>query len=451
MKRSFSEYFKHEFETDFEVDSRRRLNRAGQVQGIDVSGMDPEMGLSEAEMETGYSLIRELKPNVLRIPDADNERERWLEFAKTQMISPHLVISCEMDLTEAEHLAVDCLRRFGNSDVWSPSRFYEISADLYALSDEAKAEDVLSKTRKLAEIIKKTDPEGMIIIGGMFPNASRWGQAKAVNQKLLENCGDVMDLFGVQVFPEPLNGKDWEDEKDGIEVNCRLAEEIGKTLVRLKNHISQVTGEDRINIAVNGWSFLRDDVRQKKQDGLYYISVQNTLQKYAAWIPLAEAGPLFGNGGLLRREDGVVFGDVFYHSLLLSVPALPVPLEIHEKDDGKKNPVYQWPGLPGSIEGGEIKMVEASAAMSGDGKRLYLLVTNRSPYRRAVLHVRFRGFDKMHPAEAFVLSSKKRLDENDAGNPTRVYCKAVKLRNYRKMDHVNLDIPQCSAVCMLLD
>lgn len=443
MKRSFIEFFKREYQAELEVNSRWRLNSSvDQMTGIDVSGSSK---LNGAQTEKLRGLIRELRPKILRIRGNDADTQGWLRFCREEMICPHLCFACDEAPAEAGKAAAACREGFSASDIWEPKRFYEVMPEL-SLTGGDSAGTMAEQMRNLAGAVRAADPEGTLILGGLFPSGSQRMRAEAWNRLLTEVCGDVMDLLGVSLFPDPVNGRAWDEDADGIEAASALAEEVGAGLMRLKQQLPE-----GMRAAVTGWSFLRDGSPQLRQHGIYYAAVQKALRKAADWIPVAEAGPLFDTGGLMCLEADALFGNVLYHSLKLAVSDLPIVLDVREREAGKAVPVYHWEGLPGSFDGKEIRLADAYASASSDGKRIFLMLSNLSPYRRAVLRIRFTDFPNMHPIEARVLRSKKRLDGNDAAEPERVFCKEVKLRNYRKMDHVNLDIPECSMVCMLLE
>ncbi len=137
--------------------------------------------------------------------------------------------------------------------------------------------------------------------------------------------------------------------------------------------------------------------------------------------------------------------------LLITADDMPLCLEIKDSEYEKACPAYHWEGLPGSFSGADIRLLDGFASRSRDGRKLLLFLTNRTPFRRAVPRIRFYDFPDMHPVRARSLRSANKLDENSPQAPLNVFCKEVKLRKYRNMDHVTLDILQCSTVCMVLE
>ena len=457
MKRSIGDIFKREYEVRLSVNSRDTVSPSSEQQkGIALLSAEEDKIFSSgntAAIEETFALIREVQPEVLRFFAESPAYNRWLSFCSKEGISPHLVFSSDASSEQLRTAAAECVSEMERHDLQQLPRYYEIafSTDGVSLGDDGEINARVMKMKSCAEQLRAADPEGKIILGGITPDSLNAGRAEAWNTVLMEQCAGVMDLLGVTLFPQVPAGRTWNEDSDGIEAGFALAEEIRSTLQRLERQISRTAADSGIRLAVTGWGPLQDDTRQKRQDCLFFSSVYKALRMGRGMIGLFEAGPLFGRNGLLRFEEGKVFGDVFYHNMLITSDDLPVCLEVKEAEYEKPCPAYHYEGLPGTFDGADIKLLDCYASRSTDGKKLYLLLTNRTPFRRAVPRIRFYDLSDMHPAQACSMRSPKRLDENSASAPLNVYCKDVKLRKYRNMDHVTLDILQCSTVCMVLE
>lgn len=457
MKRSIFDIFKREFEVKLAVNGRSgTISGGGQYQGIAMLSKDETAGLAsggDAAAEETFSLIRDLHPKVMRLFAAAPDFDRWLDFCKKEEIFPHIVFPADINRDSLRETVTRCMEQFTPSDLWTPSRFYEIStaADELPFEDDGKLEECAELAKEAGELIKSCDPEAVLILGGLPPMGDHRSKSEIWNSLLLKKCGAVMDMLGVTMKASVLSGRCWSEEEEGIEANSLLAEEFRGALQRLDRQIRENAPDDSVRIAVTGWGFLADGVPQKEQDCVFYSAVYQMLRTGSSQIALNECGPLFGTDGLLTHNNGSVWGNVFYHNMLITALDLEICLKIKEADNEKPCPVYHWDGIPGTFETADIKLLDAYASRSSDGKRLYLLITNRSPFKQAVPRVRFYDLPEMHPLEARILKSKKRMDSNSSDEPEKVFCKEVKLRKYRKMDHVTLEIPPCSTVCMLLE
>ena len=455
MKRSLSDIFKREYEVRLSVSpgdtiapGAERWNGAAL---LTPDGDDVFRGGDLSGIEKTFALLRGLRPRVLRIDAVSPDLERWMEFCRAEEICPHLVFPQEMPLEQMEAAASACAGTFSGNELWNPVRFYEIScaSGRIPFEDDASAEAAAASMKAGAERLRGADPEAKIILGGLFPSAEDRGRADLWDRMLLEHCGSVMDMIGVRMFPA-FPDCPWDQNADGIEVNWAMAEELRRGLQYLELLLRETVQDREIRIAVTGWGPRQDGTAQKRQDCVFLSAVYSMLRNTPS-AELFECGPLFGKNGLLAEEDGQIFGNVFFQNMLLTVADPEIRLRVKETEQDKGIPVYHWEDIPGVFSGGDIPLLEIIASRSPDGKRLFLFLTNRSPFRLAVPRIRFSDMPDMHPVKALILRSKKRLDENTSAAPDTVYCKEVKLRNYRKMDHVTLEIPECSTACMVLE
>ncbi len=457
MKRSFWDIIKREYEVRFSVSSRDTISPLSeQKKGISVlspKGEEVFLSGNTAAVEETFALIRELHPEVMRFFGSGPDFERWLDFCPKEGISPHIVFPLDADPIQLRTAAERCISIYAEHGLQESPRYYEIVPDAAQIppDDDNGRDSRIRKMKECAGILRTADPDSRIILGGITPIGIDSGRSDVWNTALIEQCADVMDMIGITLHPSAVSGRGWEENDEGIEADFAMAEEIRTGLQRLERQIRRFDPDTGIRIAVTGWGFLPDSIPQKRQDCVFFSSVYKSLRMGSGIIGLMEAGPLFGNNGLLRFEDGKVFGDVLYHNLLITSPDLPICLEVKEAENEKPCPIYHWDGIPGTFDGADMKLLDIYASRSRDGKKLFLLLTNRTPFKRAIPRVRFYELPDMHPVRACSIRSGKRQDGNSAAAPLNVFCKEVKLRKYRNMDHVTLDILQCTAVCMLLE
>ena len=456
MKRSFWDFFSREYEVRLSVSPRDTISaRSEQRSGISLLAPDETETFpvrDEAGIETTLDMLRKLRPQILRFSAGDPDPERWLEFCRREEIHPHICFRPDDEPEKVRTIVNRCISDFAGNDLWRPVRFYEVLCDPNAVSfeNDNSVEERIGLVRDLGKMLRLTDPEAKIILGGIAPLGENRAKAEIWNCGILRNCAEYMDLIGGFFRPSVLSGRIWDEDIEAIEAEHALAEQVCMGLQRLDRQIRETAPESGIRIAVTGWNFLPDIVPQKRQDSIYYSSAYRSIRRACGTAALFEAGPLFGSGGMLRYEDGSVFGDVFHHHQMLVSSDLPVCLDTKEPDFEKPVPVYRWENITG-IGGGEMKVAEVHASRSEDGKRLFLLMTNRSPFKRCVLRVRFYDIPDLRPIAAYILKSDNRQDTVTAQEPEKVFCKEVRLGNCRRMNHVTVEIPECSSVSMLLE
>ena len=457
MKKTFRDFFHHEFEVRLSVSPLDTITAPhAQLSGISLlspAGDGPFPCADEAGIEKTFDLLRDLRPGILRFSADSPERDRWMMFCRNEEIHPHICFSADMDRDEAAALVKRCAAEFTENDLWKPIRFYEVvcDPDTVPFDDDRALEERIDAVRRFGKMLRDSDPEAKIIMGGIAPIGEKRARAEIWNCGMVRKCSDFMDLAGVFLQPSVPAGRVWNEDEEAVEARFSLAEQVRMGLLRLDRQIRESAPDSDIRIAVTGWGFLCDGMPAERQDGVYYSAVYSAIRRACGKAAVNEAGPLFGPGGLLRYEDGIVFGDVFYHHQLLAARDLPVCLEVREPEFEKPVPVFHWDGIPGVLEGGEMKMAETHAARSRDGKRLFFLISNRSPFRQCVLRVRFYDVPDLHPIEAHILKSANRRDSVSAQQTDTVWCKEVRLGNCRRMNHVTVEIPPCSSVSMLLE
>lgn len=455
MKKTLLDFFKKTYDAKVCVSARDRLcGKTDQLRGLAAAlddGRDIFRDGGDNAAEEIYALIRELRPKILRLYPADSNYRAWLNFCRREEICPHIVLRAADPAQTLRGTVSELREQFAGDEIWTPRRFYELDCDPLTASrgsdEEIAARAVL--LNEAAAVIREADPEGEIILTGLMPYGENSGRAELWNTRMMKACAGNMNAIGVAWQPLPVAGRTPEEGTDGIELMYALSEEFRDSMARLERQI-RASGAENVRVVLSGWQGLDDGVPQKRQDCVYYTAVYEAIRAMSDLIAAAEYGPLFGTAGLFSEEDGIVFGNVSYQNLLLTTSELEIPLQVKEFSHEKPIPAEHWAGVPGSLDGREMKWVQVSASRSADGKSLHLLMTNRHPFKRAVLRVRFYDMPDLYPIEASILRSAKPTDGNSAAEPMKVYCKQIKLREYRAMDHVNPDISEASSVSMLL-
>ncbi len=442
MKKTILDYFKKSYDAKLSVNARELDCAPDRLRGVAAS-LDDGRGKLTEEIR---AMIRELRPKIMRLYPADANYQSWLEFCQAEEINPHVVLSADDAADVIRGMVAELREKFAGA-----RRFYELDCDpnQAARGTDAEIDARAAVLNAAAEVIREVDPDGEIILTGIMPYGADRGRAELWNARMLEHCAASMNYIGVSWDPTPAGSRVWDAEADGIEVMHALAEEFKDAMLRVDRQIRE-SGAENVRVVLSGWHGIDDGVPQARQDCVYFTSVYETIRAMSDLIAAAEFGPLFGTAGLFDEEDGTVFANVSWQNLLLAANELEIPLTVEEFEHAKPIPAEHWAGIPGVVDPCDMKWVKVSASRSADGKTVHLLMTNRHPYKRAVLRVCFYGLPDLYPTEARILRSKSRTDGNSAAAPMKVYCKQVKLRQYRPMDHVNPDIGECSSVSMVL-
>lgn len=450
MKRSLLDFLKKEYEVRLSIGGRDTVAPSAE-QWFGVSAVPSAGAVQPAADEDAFSMILAMKPRIIRFSASDPQFTEWLERCKGKEIYPHVVFPYTLPSEQVEAAVKRCTEMIVKDDHWEAQRFYEIECLPENLDDPEEVTARLSAAKEKAEGIRALDPEAKIILSGIAPIGDNAEKAGKWNIPLVEKCAQVMDLLGVSLMPSVPSGRIWDTEEEGIEANSAMAEQIRLAISRLETEIFEAAPDAGIRIALTGWSGLQDGVPQKRQDCTYYASVYRTIRMACRSVALNEAGPLFGPSGLLSREGGVLFGNVFYLNMAAAAYDLPLSLWVNEADAKHPSPTCHWECLPGCLDETEIKMLEAFASSSEDGKQLFIFLINRSPFKQALARISFYDIPPIHPAAACSIRSRNRLDENSAEAPEKVFCKQIRLEKYRDTDHVTLEIPACGCAWLLLE
>ena len=470
MKRNFLDIFRSEYEVRLSVGGHDTVAPSAD-QWFGISAVPDSLPAAPAENNTpaeAQGFIRALKPRIIRFSARSVDFGQWMEFCRQEEIFPHIVFPYDADVSRVEAAVGTCREKFTPDDLWEARRFYEIDGhpdepddheeiiyremamqiDLPALEEMDRR---IGAVREMALRIHGLDPEAVIILSGFSPAGEYESVCSSWNIRLVEKCSDVMDMLGVTLRPYLPAGRCWDPDSEGIEADAGLAGQIRTELSRLESRIFEAAPNAGIRIALTGWSGLPDNEVQKRQNCLFYGDVYRSVRMACRTVAINEAGPLFGASGLLSCAGGTVYANVFYLTMLAAAYDQAHSLYFNEPDSKHPVPSVHWEGIPGRFAPADIRLLEAFASRSGDGKRLFLLLINRSPFKQALARVGFYDFPDLHPAAACSIRSKNRLDEITEADPEKVFCKQIRLPKYRSMDHVTLEIPPCGCAWLLLE
>lgn len=450
MKRRFSDYLIHDYNTRLLVNSHEVISQTGQqLEGLFLS-QDFEPAIDEAAWEKISALIRAVHPSVLRMERLTAGKDRLLQICLNQQISPQLVFDRTITDAELSRSVRELLGMFAPDDLWRPQRFYEIEMsrdDFPADDSDEAAQPILNRLHDLAALIREIDAEGQIILPGIAPFGNDFGRSAAWNRRMMESSPD---LLGIRWIYPDMSGWTFDEKSDGLECACAFADDFELMLRRLAAQVAETgSAGKRVKAALN-WGFGKNSP-MTRQDVFYYAGVCRRIRKQPGLVGLHCCGPLLDGGdmSLIALKSGNVWSSPAYEYFLLEKSAQKVTISV-QPDAKKAPPVYNWPGIPGRVESRQISLLEASASRSLDGRTLFLNVQNRHPYRRAQVRVELLYCPPMRPLEAYLLRAKKNLDFNNVDHPRAVHYEPIKLRRYPKMDHVNLDIAPSGFAGMLL-
>lgn len=406
MKKSIGDFFKRNYNVTFTASLPETAPERPQLRGISCSRASLPENLLPA--------LSDLQPGVLRFPLDSADRDVCLKFCRENDCIPHAV--CDL-CPDPEQIAV--LADF-------PRRIIELETE----TDPGQ----LPAVAAAAAAVRAADPDAEILLPGMTLFGDEWFRAEEWNSALLRSCGEFCDALAIR-WDHSVSGY---DPSEGMETVCRLAEDTRVMLARMRSVIREACSEKEPGIAITGFS-LQKQGEITKQDLFYHASVLNQLHSDDA-VSICEVGPFFGEDGLVHEG----FNSGLYELMLMFRDDQPVSMELeHRESKRDKLPFTDWEGKP-------LPLTEVSASVSPAGDRLFLLICNRHSFRRAYVTVKFPMLRDMYPVQADLLEGKSALIYNDAEHPDGIYCKEVKMRKYRAMDHVNLDVPQSGIVTMTL-
>ncbi|MHC1773337.1 MAG: alpha-L-arabinofuranosidase C-terminal domain-containing protein [Flexilinea sp.] len=422
--------------------------------------MDPISGKIH---ESVVSLIKEIHPEVLRfrLTKWDEESifdvsfQNFLQLCSNLETSSHIVLDTKnFDLTKFLEIIRSVKDQISPKPWWQPKRIWELSAGRQAGIDDQQCSNLVEQLRQTAESIKAADPDGILILPAADPRSETGRQW---NERLLQQCINVIDQISIsRIFPGP---KGWvgDDTDLNFDLACGLPAEFEALIRNLSSQIDAYASEKKIPVAVTPWSYFKQPADgfdgyhtvYTKQDAFYFASVMNRILRNTDKIGVVETGFLFGPMGLIESTGGKAWKTAPFHFFgmihsLQNVVLNPKTIK------NQPIPSFNWTGIPGIADPQTIPYLDILASRSEDGTKLFLLVLNRHPRKRALVRFNFMNLADMHPIEAKVLRTNNRNSANTVDHPDSVFCKEIALRDYKFMDHVNLDIAPAGIAAMLL-
>ncbi len=469
-KRAF-EFLHKSYEADLVIDAQEiRCRRKDQLCGYALQWddssdtlsqwMDPKSGKL---VEPVVSFIKELHPEVLCFHltkrdekgSFDKSFQNFLQLCSNLETSSHIVLDTEnFDQTKIPEIVRSVKDQLSPKQWWQPKRIWELSAGRLAGIDDQQRSNLAEQIRLTAESIKAADPDGILILPAADPRSVTGRQW---NEMLLQQCINLIDQIGIsRIFPGP---KGWvgNDTDINFDLACGLPAEFEALIQRLSAQIETFSAEKKIRIAITPWSYFKQPSAEfdsyhsvyTKQDAYYFASVMNRILSNSDKVGIAETGFLFGPMGLIESTGGNTWKTAPFHFFEM-IHSLQNVILNPKTIKNRSIPSFNWAGLPGVADPQDIPYLDILASRSEDGTKLFLLVLNRHPRKRALVRFSFMNLADMHPIEAKVLRAKSRNSANTSDHPESVFCKEIALRDYKFMDHVNLDIAPAGIAAMLL-
>ena len=421
---------------------------------------------SETFVPQLMSLLKELSPKVLTLilpvdyaknPQVKPRLNAFLRLCGELEASPHLqfIVTDSFDSASCLATARQVLESVKPTAWWTPRYWFDFQLKNYYDADQVPSAQVMDTLTNISAEIHALNPQCSVILSGAAPAT---GSAVNWNKELASRFIESMDAFGFSwIYPGP---KGWFEGKPGFELELAsgLSGAFNQALRSTILMLDEISPEKSIPLALSPLSYFKmpavpDSVpyqtESSKQDSFYQAAVVSQLLRFADQICLAAFGPVFGNGGLIRSEAGASWGSAGYHLQKVFLSVEDIILRVKTIRD-KELQTFEWAGVPGLIDARAIPYIEVLASRSNDAAKINLIVLNRHNRKRAHVRVNFPEFAEMRPLEAKILRSGKRQFQNTAGKPEAVYCGTVTLRKYKKMDHVNLDLPPQGIISMTL-
>ncbi len=413
--------------------------------------------------EAAVSLIKELRPELLCFPwatsaDTALQQQAYLNFLQLCSrfeASPHVIFRLsDMDLSQIPEIIRTGIESVPGKTWWQPQRTWELSLPGSVPAEETRRTALIDRIRSAAEMIKAADPQGILILPGTDPRTEK---GRLWNEYLLQTCAHCLDQIGISnVFPG-IKGWGGRDDKTAYALSCGLPDEFEALIRSLSAQAAAYSDGRPVKLAVSPWAYFKQPANipdryetvYTKQDAFYFASVLNRIYHHTDRIGTAVAGFLFGPMGFIDSADGQYWKTAPFHlfEMMHSRQKIALPPQTVKE---KEVPSFTWDGIPGVANPQTIPYVDIHASRSEDGKQLFILVINRHPRKRALVRFDFMNLGMLRPVEATVLRAKRTGDTNTEHRPEAVSRKEIKLRNYRAMDHVNLDIAPSGIGGMLL-
>lgn len=456
FRRHFSDYFSKQFKISLALNGNEIIGSGSeQLNGLSVSDSFISENQDESWIDSSggiradiQSKLQELHPRSLRFSAMDKNFPVWFCFSRENHIPPQIVLKDDLEWIDSHLLQIKM--DYSTSATEDSGIRWEIRMPEAVIDDGT--EQVLNaeaaKVGQIARRIRELDPESVIILPCIPPGWRFAGRALVWNEKILKTDRKDYDWVGINWFPDdPTN---WINGNPmlALEAAYGLAADFEMVLRRFSEQIASYCGGDIVpKISIGAWGYPMRNF--SKQDAFFYASVFQTILRSKSLVAASHAGWLAGLLPFIEydaEKSWITAPGQFFASLH---PLQEVQLNLRPFDE-KENLMLPWQGIPGISEPRDLPAVIGSASRSADGKKVFLSILNRNPYRRALVRISLLNLPEMKPIEAKVVRAKNRLDFNDSTHPNAVECVKIPLRSYRTMDHVNLDISPVGAATMLL-
>ncbi len=447
-RQSIFQFFRSDFQVDLLLDARKVLGKTTQQKrGFAfypfTSTEDINRFLNNREQFLSTSL-RSVKPDLLGI-------------AFSEPVDPALLQSFCFLCGELQSVPVFHFQTSFNQEIISST--LRTAADLLQ-PDEPQREMIMSFQadnadpfiQQLCESLLSSFPGLTIFLND--PSLFRLTNQPANPLHALINSGRVVPtLSRVEPGPSAWFEADKAQEKDFASA---LVHGFDQYLKKIRTVLQANHLDDTVRIALDPWSFFRAptkeggyDVNLSAQDAFYYAGMVSRLLRNCNLVSHALVGPLIGNAGLLREGDDAVYPSAVFPFFQM-MQDIEENILAFEMMPNRPVPEYFWSGIKGAVEPAELPVVEGVASRSNDGSKVFLTVVNRSPRKRAVIRINFINFEDMRPLKAGVIRRNRKRERNYADKVDNVTFAEISVRKYRRMDHVNLDIPASGIASMVL-
>ncbi|NMA13437.1 MAG: hypothetical protein GX933_09700 [Chloroflexi bacterium] len=447
-RQSIFQFFRSDFQVDLLLDARKVLGKATkQKRGVAfypfTTSQDISHFLKNREQLLAPSL-RSVKPDLLGIAFTDPVDQEMLQSF------------CGL-CTELQCIPVFHFHSTNNQGIISSTLR---TAAALLQPDEQQPEMIVSFQADNADTIVQQFCESLLSsFSGLTiflndPSLFRLTNQPANSLHTLINSGRVIPtLSRIEPGPSAWFEADKAQEKDFASALVHGFDQYLKKIraILQANHL-----DDTVRIAINPWSFFRAPTKEggysvnlSAQDAFYYAGMVNRLLRNSNLVSHALVGPLIGDAGLLRLENDQVYPSAVFPFFQL-MQDIEENILAFEMLPNRPVPEYFWSGIKGAMEAVELPIVEGFASRSNDGSKVFLNVVNRSPRKRAVIRISFINFEDMRPLKAGVIRRNRKQDRNYPDKVNNVTFAEISVRKYRRMDHVNLDIPASGIASMVL-
>lgn len=447
-RQSIFKFFRSDFQVDLLLDARKVLGKTTQQKhGFAfypfTSSEDISRFLNNREQFLSPSLLS-VKPDLLGI-------------AFSGPVDPELLQSFCILCRELQCIPVFRFQTTLNQEIIAS--ILKTAGDLLQQGEQQRemivsfqADNADPPIQQLCESLLSSFPGLTIFLKD--PSLFRLTNQPANSLHALINSGRVVPtLSWVEPGPSAWFDADKAQEKD---LASALANGFDQYLKKIRTILQSNHLDDTVRIALDPWSFFRApteegsyDVNLSAQDAFYYAGMVSRLLRNSNLVSHALVGPLIGDAGLLRLGDDTVYPSAVFPFFQM-MQDIEENILAFEMMPNRPVPEYFWSGIKGAAEAAELPVVEGIASRSNDGTKVFLTVVNRSPRKRAMIRINFINFEDMRPLKAGVIRRNRKQERNYAERADNVTFAEISVRKYRRMDHVNLDIPTSGIASMVL-